>query len=132
MRREFTLTNADRDFLESRNRPWEAILEGQNRWVIIEGFDVPKGYDHEVTLVALLLPAAYPDVQIDMAYFCPGLARADGKPIAALSPRQLDGKTWQQWSRHRVGNDAWQAGIDNIEKHLRYVTAFLESELLKK
>ena len=88
MRREFTLTNADRDFLESQNRPWEAILEGQNRWVIIEGFDVPKGYDHEVTLVALLLPAAYPDVQIDMPVETQSTAIQDttNKPVVAPPP----------------------------------------------
>jgi len=131
MRHDFTLGETDRAFLESREKPWQALLDGQNRWVIVEGFDVPAGYNHSVSSVALVLPPSYPDTQIDMAYFFPELARVDGKPIRALSPRQLDGKSWQQWSRHRVGDDAWRAGSDNIETHLRYVTAFLQDELRK-
>jgi hypothetical protein len=129
MRRAFQLSEEDRDFLDSRNKPWETVLNGEARWLIIEGFDVPHGYNHTSAAVALLLQASYPDVQIDMAYFLPGLARLDGKEIKALSQMQLDEKTWQQWSRHRV--DHWRPGVDNIETHLLYVTAFLESELTK-
>jgi hypothetical protein len=66
-----------------------------------------------------------------MAYFNPALARDDGKQIGAVTPFQLDGKTWQQWSRHRSNVTDWRPGEDNIETHLLYVTAFLESELKK-
>ena len=73
----------------------------------------------------------YPDVQVDMANFFPALGRKSGKSIKALTNRVLDGKNWQQWSRHRVEPDAWCPGIDNVESHLRFVTAFLEGELQK-
>jgi hypothetical protein len=131
MRRAFDLPAADREYLDSRGQPWEAILEGQVRWLLAEGFDLPAGYNHTSASVALLLQPSYPDVQIDMAYFFPALARRDGRVIKALTNRPIDGKTWQQWSRHRVEPDAWRPGIDNVEIHLRYVTAFLETELHK-
>lgn len=130
MERDFELSGEDIEYLESRERDWETIKEGENRWAIIHRFAVPGGYNHTETSVALLLPAAYPDVQIDMAYFHPALARADAKAIRNLSDQPLDGKTWQRWSRHRPA-DAWRPGVDNIETHLLYVTAFLESELQK-
>jgi len=131
MRREFQLSAGDLEFLDSRNKPWETLIVNNVRWVIIEGFDVPNGYNNMIVTVALLLQPSYPDVQIDMAYFLPHLTRSDGKAIRALSALQLDGKTWQQWSRHRVGADAWRPGVDNIETHLFYVTSFLECELKK-
>lgn len=130
-RRQFKLSQVDTEFLDLHYKFWETIVEGPSHWVLIEGFEVPAGYDHSVVSIALLLEAAYPDVQIDMAYFLPGIARADGKSIAKLTPTQIDGKSWQRWSRHRVGDDAWRTGIDNIETHLRYVTSFLETELKK-
>lgn len=129
-RRQFQLGQDDRDFVDSHYETWETIIEGPSRWVIIEGFEVPTGYDHARVSIALRLEASYPDVQIDMAYFLPGLARTDGKNIARLTPVQIDGKSWQQWSRHRPSADDWQPG-DNIETHLRYVTAFLQNELKK-
>ncbi|HXM49578.1 MAG TPA: E2/UBC family protein [Pyrinomonadaceae bacterium] len=130
-RRAFKLPTADENFLEYRGSVWETIIEGQERWVITEDFAVPNGYNHKSVLVALLLPPTYPDVQIDMAYFSPELARSDSKMIRNLSSRQINGKDWQQWSRHRVGEDAWRPDIDNIQTHLLYVTAFLETELQK-
>jgi hypothetical protein len=130
MRRAFTLSEIDREFFDFRGTSWETLIEGPSRWVIVDGLEVPQGYNHS-TVVALLLDASYPDVQIDMAYFFPALVRADGKAIGALSSQQLDGKVWQRWSRHRVGADAWRPGIDNIETHLLFVTEFLEEELRK-
>jgi uncharacterized phage-like protein YoqJ len=131
MRRQFQLPSDDHEYLEALGKDWEAVIDAQNQWVIVGGFDVPNGYNHQAVSVALRLPATYPDVQIDMAYFFPDLARADGKQINALSPLALDGKTWQQWSRHRAA-DGWRPGIDNIETHLLYVRAWLESELKKR
>jgi hypothetical protein len=131
VRRAFALPEIDREFLDSRGKPWETLIEGQSRWVIIDGFALPRGYNHSVVAVALLLQDSYPDVQIDMAYFFPTLARADGKGIRALSDQPLDGKIWQRWSRHRVSEGAWRPGVDNIETHLLYVSAFLTQELSK-
>lgn len=131
MRRDFKLPEVDQEFLSRKYNTWEAIRFNQNQWVIIERFDVPNGYNQSIVALALLISASYPDVQIDMAYFLPSLARTDGKPIGAISTIQLDGKTWQQWSRHRAP-DGWNPGVDNVETHLLYVTNFLESELRKR
>lgn len=131
MRRAFTLSEVDREFLDSRGKPWETHIDGPSRWVIIDGLETPPGYNHSKVAMAFLLDASYPDVQIDMAYFFPALVRSDGRPIGALSSHQFDGKVWQRWSRHRVGTDAWRPGIDNIETHLLFVIAFLDEELRK-
>jgi hypothetical protein len=131
MRRTFRLSASDEEYLDSRNQPWETLIEVQARRVVIEGFAVPTGYNVMSATVALFLHQSYPDVQIDMAYFLPHLTRADGKGIGALSLITLDGRSWQRWSRHRVGGDEWRPGVDNIERHLLFVTAFLEKELTK-
>ena len=130
MKRQFDLPSEDAEYLDARQQDWETIKDGDNRWVIIHRFPIPAGYNQTETSVALLLQASYPDVQIDMAYFHPPLARVDAKGIRNLSDQPLDGKVWQRWSRHRPA-DAWRPGIDNIETHLLYVTAFLEQELQK-
>ncbi len=108
------------------------MKEGNTRWVIIKSFDIPIGYNNSVTDVALRINDSYPDVQIDMAYFNPFLTRIDGKVIRQLSILKIDGKDWQQWSRHRLNANDWQIDVDNIERHLLFVTAFLENELKKR
>jgi len=133
MRRQFTLPAPDVTFLESRAHPWEAISENGTQWVLIKNFDLPAGYNASKASIALRIQPMYPDVQIDMAYFLPHLARTDGMPINALTPTPIDGQQWQQWSRHRPrADDDWQIGVDNIERHLLFVRAFLEQELIKR
>jgi hypothetical protein len=130
VRRAFHLAETDRIFLDGAYPNWEAIIEAQSRWVILSPFELPVGFNCATATVALLIDPMYPDIQIDMAYFKPDLARSDGRKINALSVHQLDGHTWQRWSRHRESG-VWRPGADNIETHLLYVRSFLELELKK-
>ncbi|MHB8871892.1 MAG: E2/UBC family protein, partial [Candidatus Doudnabacteria bacterium] len=115
MRRSFQLPSADQEFLDSKYKFWETITEkNKTQWVIIQDFNIPAGYTLSVVSIALLIGASYPDVQIDMAYFLPALARRDGKSIRQLSFLELDGNQWQQWSRHRKNANDWQPDEDNI------------------
>lgn len=131
MRRQFTLPAHDEAFLDSRSYSWDTIRENGTQWLLLESYELPSGYNVANSSIALRIQDMYPDVQIDMAYFFPHLSRADGQPINALSPAPIDGKQWQQWSRHRVG-DAWQIGLDNVERHLLFIRAFLEEEFRKR
>ncbi|GAD58607.1 hypothetical protein MBEBAB_0857 [Brevundimonas abyssalis TAR-001] len=70
----------------------------------------------------------YPPGQIDMAYFDPPLARVDGKAINNLSALAIDGRTFQQWSRHY----AWRSGVDTLATHLRRVRGWLTHEFRKR
>lgn len=130
-RRSFKLPPEDDHFLNGTFGFWETVIEANVRWAILEKFRLPDGFDVQEATIALRIAPTYPDDQIDMAYFYPSIFRADGKAVRGLSPLNLDGKVWQQWSRHRVGNDAWRPDIDGIETHLLYVSAFLKGELKK-
>lgn len=132
MRRDFKLPADDEAFLDSRGHGWETVRENGTRWLLLENYQLPAGYNVTQASIALRIQEMYPDVQIDMAYFLPHLARTDGQPINALTPLAIDGKQWQQWSRHRTGADAWQIGVDNVERHLLFTQAFLETELRKR
>jgi hypothetical protein len=63
-----------------------------------------------------------------MGYFFPPLARADGKPINGLTPFQIEGKTFQQWSRHYD----WLPEEHSLVTHLGCVEHWLNSELQKR
>lgn len=127
MRREFRLPEEDEQSLNARGLPWETILEGGSRWLIIHEYPIPAAYNHATVSLALLIPPGYPDTQIDMVYFYPALA--NGRSINALSPHALDGKTWQRWSRHRTGLNSWRPGIDGVDTHLGSVDDWLRREL---
>jgi Prokaryotic E2 family E len=65
-----------------------------------------------------------------MAYFNPPLSRTDGQAIPCVQAiEQLDGKSWQRWSRHRTGTSAWVPGVDNLERHFAYVQDWLSLEV---
>lgn len=135
MRKQFELPEEDRghlEFLENQGLSWEAIVEGNAKWLIIHNWAVPAGYNHGQVSLALSIPTAYPDAQIDMVYFFPALQRKDGQSIKATASMQsIDGKAWQRWSRHRTGQNPWRPGIDNLSTHLSQVNNWLEREIPK-
>lgn len=131
MRRQFLLPQQDREFIDARGFDWETVADIYGQWLLVHDFPVPPGYNAEKVIAALMIAPGYPDAQIDMVYFYPPLARADGRAINALAQQQLDGKIFQRWSRHRTAQNPWRPGEDNISTHLALVEGWLEKELTR-
>lgn len=132
LRRDFAMPDADVAYLEGLGLPWESILDGQTRWLLIHRWSVPDGYSATTQVsLALLIPPNYSDSQIDMVYVRPALARSDGRSIAALSNQSIAGEIWQRWSRHRTGANPWRPGEDDIASHLGLVDEWFRREFLK-
>jgi hypothetical protein len=128
-RRQFDLPENDREYLDSLGLVWEAVLENNAQRVVINNYPLPNGYNQSDVSLCLQINAGYPDVQIDMAFFHPAIICADGKPIAATGGiMNFDGKTWQQWSRHRTSTNPWRAEVDYIGTHMALVEHWLERE----
>ena len=128
MRRAFSLPANDEKYLDSLGLPWETIVEGAHRWLLLHQFPVPYGYKVQQVIAALRIDGMYPDTQIDMVYVNPSLVRSDEKTIAALSDANFDNKVFQQWSRHRTATNPWQPGIDDINTHLELVKDWFARE----
>lgn len=131
MRRQFQLPEEDEAGLNARGLLWETAIENNAKLLILPKYPIPGGYNVREAGAALRIPPSYPDDQIDMAYFFPALALANGKPIGQLTMQPLDGKQYQQWSRHRTQQNPWRPGLDNICTHLLQVDSWLERELNK-
>lgn len=133
MRRDFALPEQDTDFLDANTLKWETIRDGSGMWVIIHNYPIPVGYNHSVVNLALKIESGYPVTQIDMVYFNPALHKnnGNGNPIRALANQNIEGGTWQRWSRHRTGENPWRVGLDDISTHLQMVKYWLERELVK-
>ena len=129
MRREFDLPEGDGEHLDARACPWETIGTNGNRWLLIDGYPIPEGYNCRKALLALLIEPSYPDTQIDMVYFFPALVLASGRTISALSNQEIDGRTFQRWSRHRTATNPWRPDVDCIATHLLQVDEWLTREV---
>ena len=130
-RQDFKLPAADEEYLEGLGLPWEALKQGESRWLIIHDWKVPAGYNRETVKLALLIPPSYADSQIDMVNFAPALARNDGKAIGGLSVHAIGNESFQQWSRHRSQQNPWRIGIDDVASHLALVDEWLRREFEK-
>jgi hypothetical protein len=132
MRRQFQLPEEDEECLNASGYVWETVIENNTRWLIIHAYPIPDGYNVREALLALRMPPSYPDEQIDMVYFSPGLALSSGRGIGALSPTTILGQQFQQWSRHRTAANPWRIGLDNVRTHLLQVDSWLDRELQKR
>ena len=129
LRRAFDLPEEDREHLDARGLPWETVSEKDNQWLLIHDFPIPEGYSHRSVTAAIRIPANYPTAGLDMVYFHPSLAREDGIHIRATEGTvAVDGRTFQQWSRHRTAANPWRPGIDQISTHLSLVEEWLLRE----
>ncbi|MDO9399672.1 MAG: E2/UBC family protein [bacterium] len=126
--RDFTLLEEDEEFLNGLCLNWEAIIENNIKWVFIHEYPVPKGYNHLKVTIAIRMLAGYPQSQLDMVYINPPLARIDAQPVSALSLMTLKELQFQQWSRHRTGQNGWRPGLDNLSTHVSLVPYWLERE----
>ena len=131
MRRQFTLPAEDMEWLEMLGLSYELVTDGGALRVIVYDLPVPAGYNTQKVSAYVRIEPGYPDSQIDMVYFNPGLSRIDGRPIGALSGEGFDGKDWQRWSRHRTPANPWRPGVDNLATHFALVQDWLERELKK-
>ena len=129
-RRQFALPADDTAWLDAQPFQYEFVLNGAPR-VVVYGLALPAGYTTDRADVNVRIEPGYPDVQIDMAYFFPPLARKDGRPIGATGPDQFDGKVWQRWSRHRTPANPWRPGLDNLSTHFALIEHWLVRELAK-
>ena len=132
MRKQFLLPEEDLEFLGSQPLPWETVEDGGVKRVVIHDYPIPQGYSEIKVDFYFRLEPGYPDTQIDMVYFYPGLTRLDGIGINSIATEPFDGKSWQRWSRHRTPQNPWRVGIDNIGTQIGLVQEWLEKELRKK
>ena len=130
-RREFTLPQEDIEWLNGSPHCFELVAEGGVLRIVLYDFPIPPGYQCRQADVNVRIESGYPDTQIDMVYVHPALARADGKPIGAISGDDFDGRQWQRWSRHRTGENPWRPGVDNLATHFGLVEHWFANELKK-
>jgi len=128
LRRQFDLLPEDVTFLDDYGLPWETVVDG-SRWVLVHDFPTFGPYDHATATLAIRLETGYPDAALDMVYFHPALARQDGKRIGATEARQdLDGRSFQRWSRHRTPENPWRPGHDSVGTHIFLIEDWLQRE----
>lgn len=131
LRKQFDLLPEDESFLKEYGLPWETIVDG-SPWVLIHDFPTHEGYNHTRVTAAIRLETGYPISALDMVYFFPALARKDGKAIGATDAvQQIDGKSFQRWSRHRTPQNPWKAGQDSLGSHVILIEDWLEREFGK-
>jgi hypothetical protein len=132
VRKDFTLLDEDEAYLNSLGLQWETVNVQNALWVFIHKYPLPDGYNVTDALLGVRMTPGYPTAQLDMVYFYPHLSRKDGQPIGALSPIELDGKQFQQWSRHRTGANPWRPDVDNLSTHIPLTDVWLLQEFEKR
>lgn len=116
----------DREYLTSKDIPFEEIEDGGKKAVILKEWQLPTGrFDEQAADVLIQLPPGYADVSPDMFYLLPWVKSASTNqyPPKADQPLNFAGRKWQRWSRH---NNDWRPGVDGIWTMIKRVEHALE------
>lgn len=129
LRRHFIFSKEEQGYLDVTFPKWETLHENNFRWLLLNEFNIPNGYNVKFSTAAISIPVDYPDAQLDMVYFYPHLS-IDNKIINAANHNQLiDGKLYQRWSRHYSSSNPWNMGVDSIITHIMAIENWLVREL---
>lgn len=127
-RRDFPILAQDEAYLDSLGVPWETIHEGR-RWLLINGYPLPSGYEQTSCRLAIEVPQNYPVSEIDMFYCAPPLTLASHRQIPQTEHRELiAGCSFQRWSRHRSAGE-WSPARDSIFSHMGLVDESIAREV---
>lgn len=124
VRRVFRLPEEDEAYLDTLGLRWETIVDSRVRWVVIHDHPLPEGYTAQKVTIAIRIEGGYPPAALDMMYFLPPLARADGIAIRKTEAHNIDGGTYQRWSRHYT----WREGVDALATHHLHIQHWLNAE----
>lgn len=127
-RREFGLLPKDELFLTRAGYRWQTINEGQ-RWLIVENYTLPPGYNAPTCRMAIDIPLDYPGAQLDM-FFCDPVLTAHGAVPPQTQKRQtIMGVVFQRWSRHRQAGSEWSPATDSLASHFALIEYSLAREV---
>jgi len=130
LRRAFLLAPEDTEYLDALGLTWEALIEGNHRWVLLYRFLIPEGYNTREADIAIDIPVSYPTTQLDMVYVFPALSLASGKQLKNTDVDQaIDGKTFQRWSRHRTQANPWRPNLDYLGTHIGLIDEWFSREI---
>lgn len=126
LRRQVALAEDDVSGMDEFGLPWETVQDPTGLWVLQHERPV-HGLSDTLVSLAVRLEPGYPRTQLDMIYVYPALTLPGGRIIPATeATQQLDGKSWQRWSRHYTAANPWRPGIDSLSTHLVLAGAWLE------
>lgn len=127
-RRDFSLLPEDVSFLSNAGLRWQTIIEG-GRWLIVEDYLLPAGYNAPHCTIVVEIPEGYPSAQLDM-FFCNPHLTANGSAPPQTEHRQLiTSIEFQRWSRHRGSGSEWTPGVDNLESHFALIEHAITREV---
>lgn len=126
LRYDFSLLENDEKYLDDMEYHWETCVNNQSRWLVINDYLLPQGYNQKSVQLALLIPEGYPMSLLDMFYVFPPLKLANGSDIPATQiTAVIDQHTFQGWSRHRP----WDPATDTIISQLAMANGCLLKEV---
>lgn len=107
----------DLDFLREKEIDFTATRTGDDVHIVVRGFSFPEQYTPRTADLLIILPAGYPNANLDMFWTRPDVKLANGNwPQNCDAHADYAGVTWQRWSRHF--KTAWRQNVDSLRTFL--------------
>lgn len=126
----FEVLPNDRDYLSHAFKKFRTTIENGRRWLIVEDYQLPDGYNHNTVALAVEIPIGYPQAQLDMFYTYPAVQLLTGQQPDRTEHREtIEGKNYQRWSRHRGQTSMWNPAVDSIITHFALIEEAIVREV---
>jgi hypothetical protein len=127
------LREIDKEHLEEKGYRFSTYGHGNNTLLVIEGYELPPGYDPQAVDLLIEIPSTYPDGRLDMWWVYPDVrfAATGNAPPGTTEHMAYAGFTldparqWQRFSRH----PEWRVGVDDLRTFLTAVRSTMERDV---
>jgi hypothetical protein len=114
------LPEIDREYLAAKGYVFDLIQSGGELHLIIRSFEFPPVYAPATADLLIIVPAGYPNAQLDMFWTYPDIKLVTGSWPAQTEHHETRGdRNWQRWSRH--AQHPWRPGLDSLKTFMASV-----------
>jgi hypothetical protein len=105
------IPQSDEQYLTEKGFQFEIKQSDKEVLLVLKNWSLPDNYTPTLVDLLIRIVPGYPLAPLDMFWTFPAVKLAGGGwPLNADVHQQLDGRSWQRWSRHYE----WRPGVDNI------------------
>jgi Prokaryotic E2 family E len=114
------IPESDEQYLREKGFDYEIKSVSSEVHVVLKNWQFPQTYEPTTASLRVRILPGYPLSPLDMFWTFPDIRLANGTwPLNADVHENLDGHSWQRWSRHYE----WRAGVDNLRTFITAITA---------
>jgi len=120
------IPESDEEYLQEKGFEYELKSQDGAIHLILKNVAFSEAFNMRQADILIVIPAGYPNSNLDMFWTCPHVRLLNGDyPAACNYFENFHDRNWQRWSRHGL----WRGGVDNLRTFISSIKKEIDHTL---